>query len=687
MRAAVALCVASGVAVGAAILGVAACGALTEPPTSPAPVNTCLGAGGCTPFPEAGCNFVGASSTVVACTTAVAPSFVLVVTVPALAPHGAGMTYVFSGNQFLGPTPNKFPCAFTSANTSCILLPSPVGNAQTTGAYLVDYALQEAADRNLGLVPAMQMPPNIEYVGLPMTAMFWPQWTEDSVTLDARQYNLPLPPVVASIGPSPDYPLIGETTHAPGGGLTTGWYAALPPTAAPYLGVVQVDPPFNDGYPDQSYSVQAISGPPSGELAPQLGLLPAGALGITSANVASVLTTFRIPVSRPAGLDGWTMFVRERANGIVPPAIVSSRPRLSGVTTAATLNLLGFSPTPGTTYNLVLEPPFASGLPEFDDPLLSVGGALIPPASETYPTLPPPVTLSGRVVSPENTPVSATILFYSTEVGTLNATSKCVLIPSTSTGIVTELSYEAQVQTDDQLSATGEVGGFSIQLPQGQYNYVIQPSLASGYAKTTVSAGLYVGDCPGPFTNPVTLTASHPVVVSGSFVTADGRPLANATVDFLPSALLVVPTLPTGGTITPPSQWPRPATTTTGAAGGFSLEVDPGTYDITARPQDGTNFAWAVAPGFFIPPPNGNLTTAIPPLAPFVVPAPAVLDVVIEDPDGINLPGAIVQAYAFTSCSAPSSSYCQPVAVPIGEAMTDAQGEFVMLLSGFVNGP
>jgi hypothetical protein len=645
---------------GLAAATVIACGALTQPQASPAPLNVCDA--GCAAF-DAECAQVGVTTTS-ACQTPVAPFFVLIVTVPALATVEAGTTYALTSQQVLGTTP-PFQCIPPPpAGEPCVVLPAVDFSA---GGYFVNQLLQNSARRNVGLGAAGPSP----FVTLPVTVTFWPEWSGPAGPKDARLYNLPLPPIVASVG-------VAELTQAgialPGTGAPrVGWYAGLPPLPAdstaigsPYNAVVAVDPPFNDGYPDQTYIVPGDSTPgiPVGTTAE----LP---LGIGPTTLPAGFQPTPITVKRAAGLDGWTVFIRENATSIIPPAIVSSRPHLAGSTSTVQMNLIGL---PTSASSLVIEPPFGSLLPEFADPII---GSLSMLPMEVYPPLPPAATLAGDVLSDDGTPVSATILFTSSEIDTLGSSAACV--PTTPAGL---LSYQAQVYTDDQLSLAGKQGHFTVQLPQGTYNYVIEPTPASGYAKASVVHNVQVGDCmasgsgsPGP------LRVSPLLTVSGSFATPDGRPLANASVDFTPSALLVVPTAPSKASFTPLSQWPRPFTVTTGAAGGFSIDVDLGVYDITARPQDGTNFAWVVAPGHAI-----SQSEALPR---FTVAAPFVVDLALHQQEtsssDIPLPNAIVQAFEFTSCSSASPSYCQPVAVPVGEAMTDAQGHFTMMLSTFVD--
>jgi hypothetical protein len=181
----------------------------------------------------------------------------------------------------------------------------------------------------------------------------------------------------------------------------------------------------------------------------------------------------------------------------------------------------------------------------------------------------------------------------------------------------------------------------------------------------------------------VVIEASAPIVLTGTVVTADGRPMAGAEVEFTPSAALAPSLNPAGlgssapatpfTTLTAQDAWPRAFHTTTGAAGGFRMEVDPySQYDLTIRPQGGTGFPWTVRPNHMLY--NQDLN-----LGPIVVPAPFFLSLALHDPSDQALVSAVVQAYAFTSVS--TNGVTTSVALPIGEALTDANGQFSMMLT------
>ena len=536
---------------------------------------------------------------------------------------------------------------------------------------------------------------------MPVAATFWPLWTPaGGSATDARLLNLPLPPVFATVGVDVATNLtFNPLTATPPGGNGSWpieWIAALPASANAllYLTELQVLPPFNDAYPDMSYTVGIEASPPGGNTLSTNVAVAIGRLPSSNPDVIgdyAPIDQYPPPAAPPLTVQaadgaplsaGWEVYLRDPKTRLA----LTSHAYLDGKTLTTRLNYFGSStPLAPNTYELVLSPPpGASGLPELVDG--DPNGV-----TEVYPALPPTVHVTGAVQAEDGTPVSATLLFFSDDLDDVTACTR-----PASTGVALPLSYDVPVGTDDQQGVTGPIGHFSIDLPQGLYGVVIEPSAASGYAKS-VQGYLRVAVaehpvCSGgsPSLDLGVLPAASPITVSGSVVTGDGRPLANASVDFTPAAAMAPSRFATPTLVSPLAEveWPRPFTTTTGALGGFRVEVNPGQYDLTVRPQDGTQLPWLVQPGLGVgtggvaldasPPATPASLVTVPGqiLEPLVLPAPFFLSVTLEDPLGSPLEGAVVQAYAFYT--PPKAS---PVAVAIGDAVADSNGHFSMMLT------
>jgi hypothetical protein len=153
---------------------------------------------------------------------------------------------------------------------------------------------------------------------------------------------------------------------------------------------------------------------------------------------------------------------------------------------------------------------------------------------------------------------------------------------------------------------------------------------------------------------------------------------------FAPSVVLLTP--PAARPTLAQVDWPRPFQVVTGDDGSFRASVDPGAYDITVRPVDGTRLPWIVSPAnlatggqVF----SASTKTPTPIQLPrFWIPAPSALDVTLRDQLGNPVTEALVRAYLFTSCTIPmGDTSCNGFALQIGQAFTDGNGSFEMFLT------
>ncbi len=581
-----------------------------------------------------------------ACESAQIAPYVLVVTVPPLAP-GGGSTFVVSSDQLAPIAPANACRTGVAPGVACFKLPAPRSAA---GAYAISGSQAESAGWYLGdLSSAMSV------VTLPVSVTFWPQWTpfDTGVRTDVRLLNLPVPPVYGTNGNI----LYGVYGFPPGGHAgepPLEWMAGLSLPLA-YVADVQVLTPFDAAYPDLSYA--ALTVPTTlGLDDPSLSIVLGQGLTVVQQPPQSAPPfTVRRADGQPFA-EGWSLYFRDTKS----QQRLTSRAPVTGPAPQVRLNSLGNGlPLPASA-ELVLEPPLGLlGAPELRGPG-GIGTVV------TYPALPPLARLSGVVESVRGAPVSATLLFSSKLV---DDSAACAAGHHTSS---TNLFYEARTATADQIESGGVVGEFNVVLPQGTYSVVVVPSAASGYAKSSISyvsvppEGSQV--CAGvSVPAAAAVVVSDPVPVDGVVRTADGRPLANASVDMTPASRLSSGRVL--GRDTPSvfeDSWPRPSSTTTGESGTFHLDVDPGEYDVTVRPQPGTGFPWLVRPDHLVMAP----TT----LAPLVIPAPVPLDLRIHGsvpPADFPLVSVTVQAFSFYNGAA----------VAIGEATTDADGHLRMMLS------
>jgi hypothetical protein len=212
-------------------------------------------------------------------------------------------------------------------------------------------------------------------------------------------------------------------------------------------------------------------------------------------------------------------------------------------------------------------------------------------------------------------------------------------------------NFEYTGQTTASLDAVGGPSSYSVKLPPGQYQLTIRP-LDTSHAVTVQTAILLA-----PSTTPLTqnVVVSLPSAVTGVAALADGRPLAGAVVE-------VLPTQCSQGTST--ACMPRSSQTTTAADGTYALSLDPGGYVLRIEPADGTRFPW-VTQSLLV----GPTFVAVPPVT---VPAPVYAGLTLHDPYDNPIVSSIVRVFQVPGAGA---------AVEIGRAITDATGQYDMYLA------
>jgi hypothetical protein len=597
--------------------------------------------------------------------------FVLVVDIPDGAESAPGAALTLRSTDITCAKSSSSSCGVagvsactpgTFSTKSCVQLP---GGPETTlgGAYIATAPF--ASDVGLHFGPPSAL------TTLPVRATFIPQWTAPCepagctpAVTPASAVNLPLPTLTATTFAATMsnamnlFQVLSGSPGPSGSPSPIAWATTLP--SGTYAESVAAVPPFDARIPP--FSTQIQISPASAQLT-QIRLYEP-----TSIQEPPIRVTV-------AGLDpssGWTVYLEQYpALGFpigfgslqlakladAPTPIVSSRSSI--VEGSATL----FTAQTQSLKNLMIvvsPPPDSVGIPDLVQAYVS-GLEAYP-----YPPIPPPVKVSGTVVSPSGAPVSANLHFVATD------------LYKEGCGIAEDLSYDVFAAT------TGASATFSVALPQGHYSVTIDPTdPSSGMAKSIAqeqypSAG---AECPATAEIHRNLSATPLVPVTGNVAVLHGPPLANATVSFTPGALLLTEAAAPGA-----EDWPRSFEFTTDSNGNFSAQIDPGLYDITVQPVEGSRFPWIVDTTLTFPPPNNakplNLS----------VPAPALLSLTILDSPPTPVQQALVRAYAFVPCTPAvatgmTTEPCNDVAVQIGEAVTDANGSFEMYLAPATESP
>lgn len=594
---------------------VAACTPIEPVPLSNAPVNHC----GCDAHPST----VKCDTATNRCIAGGRPAFAffIVAHVPDSAYYGAAQTFVlYSGPGAGAPTFTRRNSA--TSPTFCTKDCAELGGMTlVTSQYRVDASQSKRV--NFPLKDRQLIPAHVELE--PVANVVQPSAVQPDFPI-----GLPLQRRFAA-------PLLGREGAETSTALPSGFYRRT----------LYPEPPYDALFPPRT-SVFDSDGKSLVDRLLLPALVPAAALSrapdyqalvdefVLSDATLDPIASRNVTVQREAGLDGWQVWVADSTT----KRRISTLKTLSGVKQTLTLETSGETRTPngglGDNVEVVVSPPASYvAVPRYVNPVN--GGDL---GTIRYPSIASPVAVNGRVVVPDSDPLlgfKAKVAFESTNILTQGETRDRSPL----------LHYSATVSTDD-------LGRFATVLPPGTYNATIEPVEGTGYAKTTVPTPEVRADLTS---NAMTLSPAKRTAVRGRVLLVDQSPVAEATILATPRAK--GPTL----------LQPRPNQTRTNTAGEFSLELDQGSYTITAIPQSGTGF------------PRVAILSEIPAtdtdLSPIQIPAPIALSFTLrdarfrqEDP----VVNAVVRVF-----TVPTGTSTE--AIEIGVGATDASGNVEILLA------
>jgi hypothetical protein len=544
-------------------------------------------------------------------------------------------SYLAPGRTYLARLNGASPVSASCMPPACCDLPScsppicplPQWIVEKSSYFIAPHAASAAwADWNLG---------NKDTTALPVEATFrrliGPAGTRATDALDAFDLGLPVEPVLADNAAS-----TGDVTPlGPNGTPQIQFQTYLQPGC--YERTLVPFSPFSRAFPPE-----IKPWPPDDS--------PAGIsdFDVTRATDQGPVAP-RFDILRAEGLGGWTAYLRDTQTKRVFSNVV---PLTGSLAQGVTLLTNHGTADAFTGLELVLAPP--SGQPLPTEVFAPTGNELS--ASLAYPSLPTPVTMTGRIRTPAGAPVPADVYFTATDI-------------SKGTGGKFPPNFEFTTRVSTTLDAKTGASTYSVLLPQGDYAITVRPTDgANAVTTTTRPVGGQGNDMTGE-----DFDVSPLVSLSGSAVVADGRALAEAIAEALPTQCAT--SLPDAAPPPGASEacLPRPAQTLTDADGAFVLTVDPGEYLLRIRPRDGSRLPWKMSSIVV-----GNTSMVVPPL---VIPAPVSVGMQLTDSAGEpatpsrNNPviDAIVRVYTDPSQGAP--------AVELGEAITDGDGNYQMYIA------
>jgi hypothetical protein len=465
-------------------------------------------------------------------------------------------------------------------------------------------------------------------------ATFIPLWSAGNGSyVDATALGLPLQSLVSDTIPNPGL----QPTPGPGGGPGMEFYLAegLPPLV--YQRILQPLAPFDRAYPPDVELVDLTASTQPSEEPVWIGF---DATRGTNPDGNLQQPTFDLKRADGGSIDGWAAYLRDA----VTLRPLSQIAQLSGTDESVTL-LTNHHPASGdalTGSQLVLAPPPRSPVPTW----------LFTPVnltlySGTFPRLPPPVSVQISVVDHASRPTPADLVFEAVDV------CRYALNDPTPVDDLLSANHDFSYVT----RASAETGTVTVQLPLGGYRVTAIPRNGDAALTVVTPLALANNDC-SPKAAPLILKVPllSPSEVTGVAVVADGRPLANATVEF-------VPTKCADGEVDV-ACLPRGAQTIIGAGGSFSAPLDPGGYLLRVRPAEASGLPWVVQPLDVTP-----TATTIAPVT--TVPAPIYAGLQLFDALGNPAAQALVQVFENPASGTPYE---------IGQAITDATGHFDMYL-------
>jgi hypothetical protein len=345
-------------------------------------------------------------------------------------------------------------------------------------------------------------------------------------------------------------------------------------------------------------------------------------------------------------LDGFTAFLRDQTTQRVLSNVVPlSGSMVSNVTLASDHCAADVDAL--TNAELVLAAPQGQAIPTMV--FRPQGGQLS--ATARYEALPDPAIVQGTVVGAGGEPVEADIEFESTGINTAGAG-----FPLFHTNF--EYVARAPARRDG-----GGVSSYTVVLPRGEYRLSVRPIDQAHGVTVIASFQVKPTDPYAQAKPPIAVLDRQPL--HGTAVVADGRPLAQATVEALP-ALCV-------DTSSDDACMPRANQTTTHDDGTFDMPLDPGTYVLRVRPLEGTHLPWVYSLRVIGPIPvmAGTL----------VVPAPIYAGFQLRDDLGNTVVNAVVRAFQPPTPSGVGSTPAFDKWIEIGRAITDSTGHYDMYLA------
>jgi hypothetical protein len=279
-------------------------------------------------------------------------------------------------------------------------------------------------------------------------------------------------------------------------------------------------------------------------------------------------------------------------------------------------------------------------------------GALAEPDAAT-------IDIMGTVTDADLSPVPATVLIQ----------SKALLGGAFGGNI----AYKTTVSSDAE-------GMFSAALLPGEYTVIAIPSSSNSFAISSASWTILAGDLGGG----KRIQVNPKSAIKGTVMTPSGEPVhdtpaflqasAASTSSLLASLLDVSSLLPTS------------TTTSTDPSGVFQLSVDPGDFDLSLRPEEGTSLPWLARSKIEV---KETEVPEVKDLGALVLTHPVLIRGQVRSPHNHVLGGSQLRAWLTlppTGEPRGDDPMAGATAIQIGETTASADGSFTLYLPASIKG-
>jgi hypothetical protein len=212
---------------------------------------------------------------------------------------------------------------------------------------------------------------------------------------------------------------------------------------------------------------------------------------------------------------------------------------------------------------------------------------------------------------------------------------------------------------------------FCTQVLPGDYVVVVTPPL-SGSCERFAERRQLLAPSDGDEITDAVLTLRKSATLSGRIVTADGSPIANASIDLAALGTAGVTLAENDPTV---PLYNRSRQGTTAADGSFMIPADIGSYDVIIKPPSPSNFAWWVIYDVTVGSSTQAFATIIPLDAPVAITGTLLYQGGMRN-DQRTLGSAEVHAYTVINANEPNAR-----SIEIGRGQANDDGSVTLLLS------